>query len=820
MNANQHPISLPSAMPPMEERRASLHKQFNMRPTRQTLKNKNIIKRNKTEPLVTDMMQKVYRAQVQGQLSKRLGARSSIRELFSNNIIQDSNEYREKVRDLKSSSLNQFLLQRPKVTELIKSKVLEDTMTWSSVKQVGMVPDPRNCHASSMIDGMLYVFGGYGLNEQKLSTSLFDTSSNNWSHVVTAGEQPYARYSASCVKIGKNIILFGGYSYEGYWMNDLRVLDTNYVEGATYIPSLGSGLENSGLGTPKSFISHMWYEPETSGPVPSPRAAHSCTVVGRKLFIFGGNNHNTLFGDLYVLDTETFKWSMPPCKGTPPFPRSGHSAVLLKHKLVIFGGGGTGKPMNDVHYLDLKTMTWVQPEISGTAPFPRAGHSACEVEANSILIFGGGYSDHVYNDIHLLNMNRLTWSRPADTGNVPCPRTGHSMDATNGIIHVFGGCDSQGQMYNDLYMLDAEFYRLSHLVSLQQLAESPHISPQKNSPVDIIDLLQENLTDQDEEFLCQTLDGTTQHVAGMLKEMEEKIKLKQKNMMFEQTQLIAYVKNYHKRYEDEMEDMRNDVHTLKKVVVTELSHLKARLVGFLSAKSLSPRLEDQLQKLAPRQQSYTNNIDGPETSLHRKLTQPRIPGAPPKRQTPRTGPVGAAFVESKKSKLNVNAKDFSLEPEEKETDLNFELSAAPKGAAVQLAAKTNESAPGFAGELNGQLASANFFDPELATPPTKAGDPKPAASAVTFGSEQKKFISQRSPNQGIENSDEKESEEPRQPKPSELLAILMKADNQNTDNKKKKRRKKKKKRKTDTQNGPKDSRSNPSNNKSYHQHPV
>ena len=46
-----------------------------------------------------------------------------------------------------------------------------------------------------------------------------------------------------------------------------------------------------------------WWQPIVHGAKPAPRAAHSATVVGNKVFVFGGNDGTTLFNDLHVLDT-------------------------------------------------------------------------------------------------------------------------------------------------------------------------------------------------------------------------------------------------------------------------------------------------------------------------------------------------------------------------------------------------------------------------------------------------------------------------------------------------------------------------------------
>jgi hypothetical protein len=45
-----------------------------------------------------------------------------------------------------------------------------------------------------------------------------------------------------------------------------------------------------------------WQSPTTKGKPPSARYAHSATLVGSKLFIFGGCGENSVYNELLVLD--------------------------------------------------------------------------------------------------------------------------------------------------------------------------------------------------------------------------------------------------------------------------------------------------------------------------------------------------------------------------------------------------------------------------------------------------------------------------------------------------------------------------------------
>jgi len=52
------------------------------------------------------------------------------------------------------------------------------------------------------------------------------------------------------------------------------------------------------------FIERMtWSKPITTGQVPGPRAGHTMTAVGSKLFIFGGGDGYHYLNDLHILDT-------------------------------------------------------------------------------------------------------------------------------------------------------------------------------------------------------------------------------------------------------------------------------------------------------------------------------------------------------------------------------------------------------------------------------------------------------------------------------------------------------------------------------------
>ena len=54
-----------------------------------------------------------------------------------------------------------------------------------------------------------------------------------------------------------------------------------------------------------------WISPQVSGTIPMARNAHTMTVLGKKLYLFGGHSGNKHLKDLHVFDTETLSWTEP-----------------------------------------------------------------------------------------------------------------------------------------------------------------------------------------------------------------------------------------------------------------------------------------------------------------------------------------------------------------------------------------------------------------------------------------------------------------------------------------------------------------------------
>lgn len=105
--------------------------------------------------------------------------------------------------------------------------------------------------------------------------------------------------------------------------------------------------------------------------------------------------------------------------------------------------------------LDLETMTWSTLATTGQKPGTRDSHSTVLV-GQKMVVFGGTNGSKKVNDIHMLDLKIKEWSMPRCFGIPPSPRESHTVTVVGeDRLVVFGGSGEGGGNYlNDVHILD------------------------------------------------------------------------------------------------------------------------------------------------------------------------------------------------------------------------------------------------------------------------------------------------------------------------------------------------------------------------------
>ena len=266
------------------------------------------------------------------------------------------------------------------------------TLRWiiPDSKNPEAAPSKRSGHTLSMIGSNLFIFGGLNSEGKPGPTDeLFCLKTQGdafeWSLIPAVGESPPPRWKHSATVWGNQLIVFGGFHSSTNRSNDTFVFDTVSLTWSRPIDSQGEF-------TPRG--NHM--PTKNAWPfTPSPRGAHSATIMGDVIYVFGGYGGQGYgrrdFNTMFQLDLNDWTWSKTQCRGKSPEPRSSHAACRVESSIFVHGGWNAVQQFNDLHIFDTITNTWTEADVSTTAP-PCWNHGACAVEAIpnwKLFVFGG-----------------------------------------------------------------------------------------------------------------------------------------------------------------------------------------------------------------------------------------------------------------------------------------------------------------------------------------------------------------------------------------------------------------------------------------------
>jgi hypothetical protein len=301
-----------------------------------------------------------------------------------------------------------------------------------------------------------FLFKGATSNDALKDTWALDMNTGAWQEFRTTGQGPSGRYAHSANLLAANLILvFGGFDSHSYF-NDLYILD---------------------------LTTRTWSLVEPMGDVcPPPRYAHSTTMVGRQLVVFGGCGNDTqALNDLWIFDLESLTWINPTLSGVPPAQRSYHTASLIGDKILFFGGKKGKTWHNDLIMLDIPSRAWVPikltPPKEGMILASRGYHTATMVNDNFICIIGGFNGAQMCKDVLIIDLASMRWMVYAKVNLVRCK---HTTNIFGNKLMLFGGHD--GVAFTNI-LAHFEIEPICDFVSSQcQTASSASIVPTLQLP--------------------------------------------------------------------------------------------------------------------------------------------------------------------------------------------------------------------------------------------------------------------------------------------------------------------------------------------------
>jgi len=282
--------------------------------------------------------------------------------------------------------------------------------TWTPLG--GIAPAARTLlsKAAYTASGKYFVWGGYD-GSDKNTGALYDPTAQSWTTASTTNA-PAARREHATIEFDGDIFVFGGTPCSN--------------TGAKY-----DGSTNSWSATANAPIAIC------------ERPAY--VVHNDRIYIWGANIGST---DLISYDTDSNTWTTVATSGTAPTVRNQHSATLLGSKLYIWGGYSGSLFLNDGAYADLSLSPPVWTAMNSTnAPTARGIHQTALIDSDKIIYYGGwaGVGTNVTSN-KIYNTDTNTWS---NMSNSPLgTRMFFSHVWTGSRFLVWGGTDSSGVSSN------------------------------------------------------------------------------------------------------------------------------------------------------------------------------------------------------------------------------------------------------------------------------------------------------------------------------------------------------------------------------------
>ncbi|KAJ8083785.1 hypothetical protein AAF712_000706 [Marasmius tenuissimus] len=109
-----------------------------------------------------------------------------------------------------------------------------NTRRWTELKCIGYIPEAREGHAAALVDDVMYVFGGRGVDGKDLGDlAAFKVSNQRWYMFQNMGPSPSGRSGHAMASVGAKVFVLGGESFTPPKQDNpnwVHVLDTKHIK--------------------------------------------------------------------------------------------------------------------------------------------------------------------------------------------------------------------------------------------------------------------------------------------------------------------------------------------------------------------------------------------------------------------------------------------------------------------------------------------------------------------------------------------------------------------------------------------------------------
>lgn len=249
------------------------------------------------------------------------------------------------------------------------------SLYWKQEQIAGKRPMPRAGHTATLVNEIIYLFGGANFDATFGDAYKLDLKRKQWVPAVSAGAAVPSKRTNHAAASDSNgyIYIFGG-AVNGEFTNDMWVFAT---------PQEPLSYEDS--------FPINWVAIAPTGLIPSSRGSHSMTFVDGQLIVFGGYDGEAL-SDLHSYNIAEQRWLKLTNTDLQPAPRQAHSSAHYGSSVVVVGGCGMSGPLamcySDVWRFNITSMKWTQMQLEGSLWIARGGHSVSLIHSN-LYAFGG-----------------------------------------------------------------------------------------------------------------------------------------------------------------------------------------------------------------------------------------------------------------------------------------------------------------------------------------------------------------------------------------------------------------------------------------------